>query len=133
MARGFGGEPSGVAFSWVELWSVRGVAPVTVETWDYAGAGTADELGLDVYRAVEDTPRPLVVVIHGGGWDSGDRQQLTDFNHQVARMGYVVAAISYHLAPAHVWPAQKDDTLAAIAYLKHHAAELGIDPTEASS
>jgi acetyl esterase/lipase len=40
-----------------------------------------------------------------------------------------VAAVSYRLAPATVWPGQADDITAAITYLKAHAVELGIDPT----
>lgn len=128
MKRGFGVEPTGVPFAWSRLWSVRGVAPVSVETRTYGPGGA---LAMDVYREAGNADRlqPVVIVIHGGGWDSGDRFQLTAFNHQVARMGYVVAAISYRLAPAHVWPAQKEDVLAAIAQVKTHAAELGADAT----
>ena len=40
-----------------------------------------------------------------------------------------MAAISYRLAPKFQWPAQRDDVLAAIAFLKAHAAELGLDAT----
>jgi acetyl esterase/lipase len=85
---------------------------------------------LDFYRPVgRDGPVPCVVVIHGGGWDGGDKTQLPDLNYWLAERGYAVAAISYRLAPAHPWPAQREDTLAAIAYLKRHAADLGIDPS----
>jgi len=38
-----------------------------------------------------------------------------------------VAAISYRLAPRHRWPAQREDTHAALAWLKEHAARLGVD------
>lgn len=89
----------------------------------------APGLAMDFYRPPGATePAPCVIVIHGGGWDGGDRTQLPHFNHWLARRGYAVAAISYRLAPQHPWPAQRDDTLAAIAYLKAHAGELGLDP-----
>jgi acetyl esterase/lipase len=39
-----------------------------------------------------------------------------------------VAALSYRLAPAQQWPAQRADVLEALAYLKNHAGELGVDP-----
>lgn len=89
------------------------------------------DLPMDFYRPAGVPPggAPCVVVIHGGGWDSGDRHQLPGFNHWLVAQGYAVAAISYRLAPGHPWPAQRDDTLAAIAYLKANATSLGLDPT----
>jgi len=111
-------------------WSLRTLylgstpAPVPAETRTFAPG-----LALDFFRPPGQAgPVPCVIVIHGGGWDGGDRGQLPQFNHALAHLGYAVAAISYRLAPAHRWPAQRDDALAAIAYLKAHAGELGIDP-----
>ncbi|WP_221032754.1 alpha/beta hydrolase [Actomonas aquatica] len=106
------------------------VERVGVSTRVFAGAGTADALSLDFYAptGVAVTGRvPCVIVVHGGGWDGGDREQLVDFNHWLAGEGYAVAAVSYRLAPEHPWPAQGQDVLVAIAWLKAHAAELGID------
>ncbi len=34
------------------------------------------ELLLDAYLPAADEARPAVVVVHGGGWRSGDRRQL---------------------------------------------------------
>lgn len=100
--------------------------PVPVETLTVAPG-----LPLDFYRAVRSDGRaaPCVIVVHGGGWDSGDRTQLPGLNHWLARRGYAVAAISYRLAPAHRWPAQRDDVLQAIAFLKTRASALGVDAT----
>ena len=110
-----------------------------VTTHVFAHAGAADALKLDLYRGprverAESHPKlgpkggkPCVVVIHGGGWDSGDRTQLAGFNHWLASEGYVVAAISYRLAPKHRWPAQREDTELAIKWLKAHASDFGID------
>jgi acetyl esterase/lipase len=97
---------------------------VTVET-----KLVADGLPLDLYRPREIgyRPPPCVVMIHGGGWDSGDRTELASFNHWLASRGYFVAAISYRLAPQHRWPAQREDVLAAVAYLKANAGTLGMD------
>lgn len=72
---------------------------------------------------------PCLILIHGGGWDSGDCRQLPQLNHWLAGLGYAVAAISYRLAPVHPWPAQREDVLAAIAALKAAAPSLGIDPS----
>jgi acetyl esterase/lipase len=87
------------------------------------------ELILDLYTTQQNTPAPLVVVIHGGAWQGGDPTQLPDLNYYLAEKGYVVAAISYRLAPAHPFPAAYDDTVQAITFLKQHAHQYAIDPT----
>ena len=93
---------------------------------------TADgtELPLDFYPAQgrEDGSAPWVVVVHGGGWDSGDLSQLSALNHHLARKGYAVAAVSYRLTPKWKWPVQREDVGAAVVYLRAHAKELGIAP-----
>ncbi|ATC64194.1 hypothetical protein CMV30_09635 [Nibricoccus aquaticus] len=104
-----------------------GGAEVKAEARVFAQAGTAEALTLDFYRAQGVAKAPCVIVVHGGGWDSGDRTQLAGWNAWLAGRGFAVAAVSYRLAPAHVWPAQRDDVRTAVAYLKSHAAELGVD------
>ncbi|MFI5357444.1 MAG: alpha/beta hydrolase, partial [Opitutales bacterium] len=114
--------------------------PVASEvTTEIFATPDGQELKLDFYapgRALAERspgpgPRrgaPCLVVIHGGGWDNGDRTQLAVWNYRWAARGYAVAAISYRLAPRWIWPAQRDDVLAAIAWLKAHAGQLGFDP-----
>lgn len=86
------------------------------------------ELALDFYRSARPAPSPCIVVVHGGGWDSGDSTQLADWNSRWAARGYAVAAVNYRLAPRYTWPAPRDDVRAAIAWLKQNAARLGVDP-----
>jgi acetyl esterase/lipase len=59
-----------------------------------------------------------VVVIHGGGWDTGNRRQLPELNSWLARAGYAVASLDYRLAPEHAYPAPVEDVRDAIAFLK---------------
>lgn len=106
----------------------RSVESVPVETVKFSG-----ELSLDLYRpprANNRQPFPCVIVVHGGGWDSGTRTEITHFNQWLAGRGYTVAAIDYRLAPKSPWPAQRDDLLAAIAFLKSRAIDLNVDPTK---
>lgn len=119
-------------FSIRALYRGADIAKSVVVTDVFARPG-GQELQVDVYSAPPAAgrktmpPRPCLVVIHGGGWDGGDRTQLAAWNHRWASRGYVVAAISYRLAPQHLWPAQRDDALAAIAWLKANAARFQID------
>jgi acetyl esterase/lipase len=129
----FGGDPVPGAFSLRALYRARPVPPAVVTTEIFAQPEGQD-LKLDFYKPgfrqdALEKPRPCVIVIHGGGWDGGDRTQLAAWNERLVARGCAVAAVSYRLAPRSVWPAQRDDVLAAIAWLKVNALRLGIDPT----
>ncbi len=129
----FGGAaPSGSALALGRLFagSHRPRARVSTETF---ARPDGHELLLDLYQpadpaGAERSRRPCVVVIHGGGWDGGDRSQLAEWNHWLAARGWVVAAVSYRLAPKWQWPAQRADVLAAVDWLKTRAGELDLDP-----
>jgi len=85
-------------------------------------------LELEIYGPFDGPPRPLVIVVHGGSWNSGDYTQLPAMNHYLAQRGYAVAAITYRLAPEHTFPAQRDDVLRAVSWLKDQGDALAIDP-----
>jgi acetyl esterase/lipase len=82
----------------------------------------------DFYRAKNSTPAPLIVLVHGGGWMAGNSSELAGWNSWLAARGYAVAAVEYRLAPAGIWPSQREDVMAATEYLRAHAMEFGIDP-----
>src|SRR5690606_4763367 len=91
------------------------------------------ELKLDYYAPAKaslgTTGRaPCVVVVHGGGWDSGDRGQMAPLNAYLASAGYAVASLDYRLAPGHVYPAPVEDVVSALDFLRAGADDLGIDP-----
>ena len=115
-------------FSFFRLFGGSKPAAVDVQTFDYS---THDDvaLQLDFYGAQgRSEPAPCVIVLPGGGWEHGDRLEFATMNHYLAQRGYSVAAISYRLAPKSIWPAQQEDLIAALSYLKGHASELNIDP-----
>jgi acetyl esterase/lipase len=86
-------------------------------------------LRLDLYQPpVLKQPAPVVLVIHGGSWRSGDSKQLAPLNSYLASRGYAVAAINYRLAPRWRFPAAKDDIVAALTFLKARADSLHLDP-----
>lgn len=86
-------------------------------------------LKLDVYRPeLNRDRRPALLYLHGGGWLVGDKgsQGLPLCNH-MARLGWVCANANYRLSPAATWPDHLVDAKAAVAWLRRHADEYGID------
>ncbi|QDV60888.1 alpha/beta hydrolase [Crateriforma conspicua] len=71
--------------------------------------------------------RPAVVVVHGGGWMSGDKWTMYSHCNALAKRGHVVISINYRLAPEHKFPAQVDDVRKALLWLDDHASELNVD------
>ena len=81
---------------------------------------------LDVfYPENVSEPRPLLVWIHGGGWRGGSKNGVP-WLHELNR-GYVVASVEYRFSQKAIFPAQIDDCLAAIRFLRKNAAKYGID------
>jgi pectinesterase len=89
----------------------------------------AQTLALDLYRPATGGPHPAVLVIHGGGWDAGDRTMERPFAKRLAAEGFVAVPVSYRLGEAGRFPAALHDLKSAVRWLRAHAAEHGIDPT----
>ncbi len=96
-------------------------------------------LTMDLATPTQDGARPLLVFIHGGGWNIGSLadSHYRDKIKEAASRGYVAATIEYRLAdlnaknsqsPRFPWPAQSEDTRCAIRYLLSRKDELHIDP-----
>jgi len=104
-------------------------AEIVYETDVVYGKGGGEDLKLDIASPKGlDHPVPCIVVIHGGGWSGGKRQDMAGIAKQAAAHGYVAATVSYRLAPKHVFPAQVEDCKCAVRWLRSVAKERNIDP-----
>ena len=85
---------------------------------------------LDVWRTREDLAgAPVIFYLHGGAWTFGDkREQGRPMLHEFAARGWIVVAANYRLAPRDPWPAQIEDVLRTLAWVKHEIAAYGGDP-----
>ncbi len=70
---------------------------------------------------------PVLVNIHGGGLFASYKEVNVNFNYEWARLGYRVVSLSYRRIPETTLWHQIDDCMAALRYLKAHAAELHLN------
>ena len=89
------------------------------------------ETVLDVLspKAASKEKRPGVILIHGGGWTSGTKEQRVGYAalKYVAR-GFVVANVEYRLAKTATAPAAVTDVLKAARWFHNNAGKYGVDP-----
>lgn len=117
------------------LWSCVHIAPayavdpkLSVQRNLVFHEAEGEKLQADLYRPADDEVRPIVVLIHGGGWATGDKWNMADHARELARAGFVVLNINYRLAPKHKFPAQVDDCRAALKWVAQEAPQHRIDP-----
>lgn len=95
----------------------------------YGEVGDA-ELKLDLARPAGPGPFPAVVLLHGGGWRTGNKQDVRGWLPFLAAQGYVAASVGYRLAPGAVFPAQLEDAKTAVRFLRTHAKKYAINPEQ---
>ncbi|MEV7011823.1 alpha/beta hydrolase [Streptosporangium sp. NPDC051022] len=83
---------------------------------------------MDVWHETDGLKRPGIFLVHGGWWSGGDKKYMTEITRSYAEQGYTVFNINYRLSGDAAWPAQRTDTLDAIATARRHAALWGFDP-----
>ncbi|MBE2282675.1 MAG: prolyl oligopeptidase family serine peptidase [Prosthecobacter sp.] len=73
-------------------------------------------------------PLPLLIWVHGGGWQAGSKDGCPPLRSGYVERGYAVASINYRLSGHATFPAQIEDCKAAIRWLRAHAKDYGLDP-----
>jgi acetyl esterase/lipase len=73
---------------------------------------------------------PAVIMIHGGGWRSGNRSQHYPLAQSLAHLGYVCFTPEYRLSTEALFPAAVYDIKAAIRWVKANASTYNIDTSK---
>src|SRR5437660_3993836 len=84
----------------------------------------ADGVHLKLDAHVPDGAGPFAaaILVHGGGWVAGDKQQYINYLFQpLSDAGFAWFSINYRLAPQFKFPADAQDVEAAIRYVKDNA------------
>ncbi|HLX65048.1 MAG TPA: alpha/beta hydrolase [Planctomycetota bacterium] len=100
-----------------------------VAEWDVPYIPNGDNSQkLDIFMPEKpgDKPLPLLVWIHGGGWQGGSKNGPPALSYTTD--GYVTASVEYRFSQKAVFPAQIQDCQAALRFLRANAAKYHIDP-----
>ncbi len=88
-------------------------------------------LKIDLYVPKDAAiPPPVLLFIHGGGWEKGKKEDYAFYNIEFAKLGYATASVQYRLSPEHHFPAAIQDVECAMAWLKDHGNQYGFDGDE---
>ena len=96
---------------------------------EYANVG-GESIKLDAFVPSGPGPFPTVILVHGGGWNEGDKSggpgkgYTAPMDAPLARAGFAWFEINYRLRP---YPAGIDDVETAIRWVKAHAGEYRLD------
>ena len=118
-------------FGWLPFgWASPSNVSPAIQTISGIAYGTEITQKFDVYRPVNAKQAPVVFMVHGGGWDSGDKANpatvLNKMQYWTAR-GYVFISTNYRLLPQADVSQQAQDVAFAISHAQVHADEWGAD------
>ena len=126
----FAADPRDVPFVLSELVRPVQAGPVRYEQ-RLVETGGDGEVTLDIYRPpYTHKPIPGVIVIHGESWPGGVARELVALNGYLAARDYLVIAMNNPLRAGRHFSTAREDILSTVAYVKAHASELGLDPTQ---
>ncbi|TXK36524.1 alpha/beta hydrolase [Pontibacter qinzhouensis] len=113
---------------------VKPVLPAGVSTKTdipYSTIGNRN-LHLDIFYPTSKSRNayPGVLLIHGGGWRSGNKSHQVPMAQQLAANGYVAVAVEYRLSLEAPYPAAMHDVKAAVRWMRANAATYGLDTTK---
>ncbi len=88
------------------------------------------KLLLDAFYPAKKTKakRTAILIVHGGGWRSGDRSQHHPLAQRLAQLGYVCFTPEYRLSTEALYPAAVLDLKTSVRWIRKHAKTYHIDP-----
>lgn len=84
-------------------------------------------LKLNIYRPDDEKEYPAIIMIHGGGWNSGNLSMQIPLATNIARQGFVCIPVEYRLIPEALYPAGVKDLEDAVKWVYKNARKYGIE------
>lgn len=96
----------------------------------YATANNVD-LKLDLYLPRDrSTPRPTLILYHGGGWVAGQKERNVLWLLPYLSMGWAVINVEYRIARNALAPAAVEDTRCALRWAMANAKQYNLDASK---
>lgn len=89
--------------------------------------GSDERHRLDVYSPENkpETPVPILVFVHGGGFTSGHKKEYSSIGYYFSRHGVLTVIPNYRLAPEHKWPAGPEDIASILKWIGLNGRRFG--------
>ncbi|MTH16011.1 alpha/beta hydrolase [Flavobacterium sp. LC2016-01] len=87
-------------------------------------------LHFDAYFYNQKKTNPALIMIHGGGWRSGNKSQMQVMAQEIASKGYSCFPIEYRLSLEAKYPEAVYDVKNAIKFIKDNAKKFHVDPNK---
>lgn len=100
------------------------------ENIPYKSISTERKLLLNIYRRKGNELLPVVMMIHGGGWNSGSPSLQKAMALKLAQKGFVAITVEYRLIPEALFPAGEEDLEDAVRWITANAETYGINRNE---
>jgi acetyl esterase/lipase len=107
--------------------TARKTYEITVEDVEYIRHGDTPLLAR-LFKPRGSGPFPLIIELHGGAWNLGDRLMDVAITEPLAKSGVVVAALDFRMPPVASYPASLADINYATRWFKTQATALGSRP-----
>ncbi|WP_338839941.1 alpha/beta hydrolase [Flavobacterium ginsenosidimutans] len=87
-------------------------------------------LHFDAFINTKKKKNPAVILIHGGGWRSGNKSQMQFIGKEIAAKGYSCFSIEYRLSLEAKYPTGVIDVKNAIKFIKDNVIKFNVDPNK---
>ena len=98
-----------------------------VENIIYTSPDWPEPLEADLYLPKKRGLRPVVLMIHGGGWANRSRGDMDGISRKLMQQGYAILNVNYRFAPRYTYPAQVHDLQQALQWIAENANRYRLD------
>lgn len=103
-------------------------APKVTADIEYATSAAGEPLKLDLYMPESSTAAPLIVWVHGGAWENGNKTAMP--LAPIIERGFAVASLDFSPASKAPFPGQIHEIKAAVRFLRAEAKRYGYDASK---